>query len=84
MNDVTIGSITFGPATKQPPNTYQLLDEKAQAELAYLKAIHEHFVEYLAAKYKDGRAVEIAGLCDETLDRSGRLLGRVREAAARK
>jgi hypothetical protein len=63
------------------PRSYNLLDQVAMAEVAYLKAIHKHFVAYLASQYRCGMAVEIAGLCDETLDRSGRLLGEVRDAA---
>jgi hypothetical protein len=61
--------------------TYQLFDQEAIAEVDYLKAVHKHFVAYLASQYRCGMAVEIAGLCDETIDRSGRLLGEVREAA---
>lgn len=60
---------------------YQLLDQKAVAEVDYLKAVHKHFVAYLASQYRNGMAVEIARQCDETIDRSGRLLGEVREAA---
>lgn len=52
-----------------------------QTEASYYEAVHKHFVEYLASQYRNGMAVEIAGLCDETLDRSGRLLGEVRQAA---
>ena len=62
-------------------STYELLDQKAAAEVRYLKAIHKHFVAYLASQYRCGMAREIAGLCDETLDRSGRLLGEVRAVA---
>jgi hypothetical protein len=61
--------------------SYQLMDKKAMAEIKYLNAVHRNFVRYLASKYREGRANEIAGLCDEDLDRSGRLLGEVREAA---
>jgi hypothetical protein len=62
-------------------STYELLDQKAAAEVRYLKAMHERFVSYLASQYRCGMAREIAGLCDETLDRSGRLLGEVRAVA---
>jgi hypothetical protein len=61
--------------------SYQLMDKEAMAEVRYLNAVHRNFIKYLASQYKDGRAVEIAGLCDETLDKSGRLLGEVREVA---
>jgi hypothetical protein len=81
MTDYTIGSCTFGPPTIHPPATYRLLGEADLKELAWLKAAHKNFVAYLASQYRNGMAVEIAGLCDETLDRSGRLLGEVREAA---
>jgi hypothetical protein len=47
----------------------------------YLKIIFEHFVAYLASRYNGGETLYIAELCDETLDRSGRLLGEVRNAA---
>jgi hypothetical protein len=43
-----------------------------------------HLVAALAAIYKAGSSqdmVTVAKLCDEHLDRSGRLLGRVRSAA---
>lgn len=49
----------------------------------YYKAVHIRFIQYLASQYRNGMAREIAGLCDETLDRSGRLLGEVRKAAAK-
>lgn len=49
----------------------------------YFFAVHGNFVAYLAERYNKGvnEACEIAGLCDERLDRSGRLLGAVRTAA---
>lgn len=47
----------------------------------YLKIMFEHFVAYLASRYNSGETLYIAELCDETLDRSGRLLGEVRNAA---
>lgn len=62
-------------------SSYQLFDAAAVREVEYLKAVHKHFVAYLASQYRCGMAREIAGLCDETLDRSGRLLGEVREVA---
>lgn len=62
-------------------SSYQLFDRKAVAEADYFKAVHKRFVAYLASQYRCGMAREIAGLCDETLDRSGRLLGEVREVA---
>lgn len=65
----------------EPGQTYRLLDASAQAEVDYFKAMHRHFVAYLAGRYRSGEAQIIAGLCDETLDRSGRLLGEVRDAA---
>lgn len=52
-----------------------------QAEISKLRIVRRHFVEYLAEQYRNGQAVEIAGLCDERLDRSGALLGEVREVA---
>lgn len=61
--------------------TYQLMDDAAVAEVERMKAINRHFINYLADRYRNGEAVVIAGLCDETLDRSGRLLGDVRQAA---
>jgi hypothetical protein len=48
----------------------------------YFFAVHGNFVRYLARRYNCGEAREIAGLCDEDLDRSGALLGAVRAAAA--
>jgi hypothetical protein len=41
-------------------------------EIRYLQAMERHFVEYLAERYKNGEAVDIARLCDDILDRSGR------------
>lgn len=81
MNDMTMGSITFGPATKQAPNSYALLDEKAQAEAAYFKALYKHLVMHLAERYRNGEYVAVAHLCDGELDHSGRLLGEVRDLA---
>lgn len=54
---------------------------KEQSDREQLHIIYNNFVRHLARQYRDGQAVEIAGLCDETLDRSGQLLGHVREAA---
>jgi hypothetical protein len=62
-------------------SAYQLFDDAAVREIEYLKAVHKHFIAYLASQYRCGMAREIAGLCDETLDRSGRLLGEVRAVA---
>lgn len=50
-------------------------------DIEYLKIMHKHFIGYLVARYDSGEAAEIACLCDETLDRSGRLLGDVRKAS---
>jgi hypothetical protein len=78
MTDTDLDFIS-PPAMKMA--TYQLFDQKAVAEVDYLRAVHKHFVAYLASQYRCGMAREIAGLCDETLDRSGRLLGEVRTVA---
>lgn len=43
--------------------------------------LRRNFAKYLAEYYKDS-PVEVAALCDEQLDRSGALLGYVREEAA--
>lgn len=56
---------------------------KEQSELEQLRLIYRNFVHHLAETYRDGNAVEIAGLCDEVLDRSGGLLGHVRDVARR-
>lgn len=56
-------------------------EDRGKAEAAYYKAVHGHFVAYLAGRYKAGEATVIAGMCDETLDQSGRLLGEVRDVA---
>ena len=50
-------------------------------EWEYLEIVHGRFVRYLAERYKNGETLVIAGLCDETLDRSGKLLGEVRAIA---
>lgn len=76
MNDLDFK--TVGPRKVTP---YYLMDDAAMAEVDYLKAIYKKFVAHLADKYRNGQSVEIAGLCDETLDRSGRLLGEVRKAS---
>ncbi len=47
----------------------------------YHKIMFDRFVAYLALRYNDGEALFIAEWCDKTLDRSGRLLGEVRNAA---
>lgn len=65
----------------EPLASYSLMDAAMMREINYLKAIESHFVSYLAARYKAGEAVDIARLCDEKLDASGRLLGRVRDVA---
>jgi hypothetical protein len=57
------------------------MDGEAMKEVRYLQAMEQHFVEYLAQRYKNGEALDIALLCDKTLDQSGRLLGRVRDVA---
>jgi hypothetical protein len=61
--------------------SYQLMDKEAMDEVRWLNAVHRNFVKHLASQYLDGKAREIAGLCDESLDRSGRLLGEVRDVA---
>jgi hypothetical protein len=50
-------------------------------EEQYLKIMFDRFVAYLALRYNNGEALYIAEWCDETLDRSGRLLGEVRNVA---
>lgn len=47
----------------------------------YHKIMFDRFVAYLALRYNNGEALYIAKWCDETLDRTGRLLGEVRNAA---
>jgi hypothetical protein len=47
----------------------------------YHKIMFDRFVAYLALRYNNGEALYIAEWCDETLDRSGRLLSEVRDAA---
>jgi hypothetical protein len=61
--------------------SYTLMDAAAMKEIGYLQAMERHFISYLAERYKTGEAFDIARLCDETLDPSGRLLGRVRDVA---
>lgn len=50
-------------------------------EEQYLSIIYQHVVEYLGERYRKGERSEIGRLCDDTLDRSGRLLGEVRKFA---
>lgn len=51
--------------------------EKAKAES---KALRMNFAKYLVPAYLEN-PVEIARLCDEELDRTGNLLGYLRQAA---
>lgn len=52
-------------------------------DIDYFEAVHRSLIRYLADRYRKStnEACEIAGLCDELLDQSGRLLGEVRAAA---
>jgi len=52
-------------------------NERLRADLLSLR---KNFARYLAAEYRRSPA-RVATLCDETLDRSGELLGYVREFA---
>jgi hypothetical protein len=58
--------------------------ERATAELAALKAepdkLRRNFARYLAHDYLKN-PTNIADICDESLDKTGALLGYVREAA---
>jgi hypothetical protein len=45
-----------------------------------MKALRKNFARYLAPAYLEN-PVEIARICDEEIDRTGKLLGYVREAA---
>ena len=68
-------------AGTDPYGEYAAVIVEAVNDHRYLSIMHQRFVAYLAARYNDGEAVEIARWCDETLDRSGRLLGEVRDVA---
>lgn len=47
------------------------------------KRLFTPLVCYLAQRYNDGEAVDIANLCDDRLDPTGNLLGWVREEAGK-
>jgi len=50
----------------------------------YYLAVYKNLVDHLATRYLSGEAREVADLCDLKLDKSGQLLGEVREAARSK
>ncbi len=60
-------------------------NEKAREALGLVmgesRKLRRNFAKYLAEYYEDS-PVEVAALCDEQLDRTGELLGYVREEAA--
>lgn len=48
----------------------------------YITKVHENLIEHLVTLYNKGDGyLAVSRLCDETLDRSGRLLGEVRKLA---
>ena len=54
------------------------------SEEEYRSRVFANFVVWLAEQYKAGDVHErcrLAGLCDERFDRSGQLLGRIRNLA---
>ena len=60
---------------------HKLMRER-DASRAEAEKLRRSFAEYIAPQYVENRTL-VANLCDEVLDRSGALLGYVREAAMR-
>lgn len=52
-----------------------------EAEQRGMLRERDHIADRLADAYSDGNAVIVADLCDEHLDRSGALLGKIRDIA---
>lgn len=68
------------------PRSMSLAEQEAalqysQKQEAEIKALRQNFARYLTPAYLEN-PVEIARICDEEIDRTGKLLGYVREAAA--
>ncbi len=57
------------------------IDAERAAAGEYYKAVYKNLKDWLAERYGASEALYIANLCDDTLDRSGRLLGEVREVS---
>lgn len=67
---------------KRNPNKSHWTYEAAQALREAVAAETERWETYLAEIYADGGLNSVAKICDEQIDKTGGLLGRVRKKAA--
>lgn len=70
-------------AFQQGASRARLWGNSDMTDEQYRSIIYDHLVHYLAERYRSGEQSEIGRLCDDRLDKSGRLLGLVREVARR-